>query len=339
MVDLHPFEDEAARYVLGEMDTAERRGFESQLERSAELRALVRELEAGMTAAALACPSHRPPPELWQCIERAVAEDARAETVVALEPRTRWLPYAWAAAACVMGGLLLSVWLTRNSSDWKPTQAEVQPPSSGSQREDVQTYGTLVSHPAPPSSQNTTNSTSGKRPARSSEPASRPIRFFSGAAASNAVSSPPLPAELQQALFVAVSRDLGGASEREPVAVDGVNVVDLRPPEAVPLTPPAMVTATGALVGGIAGDTLYLVFSSNTVPRGQELQFWVDTPEDGEQLLGTASLDEDPLVIMIPTSGPTSVMGQGGGTLTVIGVSPTGSSNVFGQIFIVAPSP
>jgi hypothetical protein len=84
----------------------------------------------------------------------------------------------------------------------------------------------------------------------------------------------------------------------------------------------------------VSGDTLYLAFGSNVVPRPRELQFWAGTPDDGEQLLGTATLGENPLVMMIPTS-----FGGPNGTLTIIGVSATGISNVFGQIFIVAPSP
>jgi hypothetical protein len=338
MADLPSFEDEAARYVLGEMDAAEQRAFESQLTRSAELRTQVRELEEGIEAATLACPPHQPPSELWQRIERAVTEESRDVVVVAPEPRTHWLPYAWAAAACLVGGLLLGAWLMHSLSGRTPSQAEVKAPMAGAQKEGVQvstTHGTVVLNSAESGPQrNTTNQTSGARPAHSIDSASHPIRFFSGATASNAAfSSPPSP-DLQQALFVAMSRDLGWSSGREPAADGGVDVVDLRPPEPAPVSPPPMVMATGSLVGFVSGDTLYLAFGSNTVPRAREIQFWAGAPEDGEQLLGTATLGENPLVMMIPTS-----FGGPNGMLTIIGVSATGISNVFGQIFIVAPSP
>jgi hypothetical protein len=337
MADLPQFEDEAARYVLGEMDAAEQCAFESQLTRSAELRTQVRELEEGIEAATVACPSHQPPPEVWQRIEHSVTEESRAAVVIAPEPRTHWLPYAWAAAACLVGGLLLGAWLMHSLSGRTPEQAEVRPPSAGSQKEGAPvstTHGTIVLHEtASGPERNTTNQLSGARPAHSIDSASHPIRFFSGATASNAAFSSPSP-DLQQALFLAMSRDLGWASGHEPDADEGVDVVDLRPPEAVPASSLPMVTATGSLVGFVSGDTLYLAFGSNTMPRAREIQFLAGTPEGGEQLLGTATLGENPLVMMIPTS-----FGGPNGTLTIIGVSATGISNVFGQIFIVAPSP
>jgi hypothetical protein len=340
MADLHQFEDEAARYVLGEMDAAERCAFEAQLKRSAELRALVRELEAGGVVAALACPPHQPPPELWQRIERAMTQESRDVVVIAPEPRIHWLPYAWAAAACLVAGLLLGAWLMHNLSGRAPAQAKVRYPSAGSGKEGTRvatTHGTLLLHEAAPGPQrNATNQTSDRPTEPVIDSASHPIQFFSGASASNsALNSPPPPPDLQRALFVAMSRDLGWSSGREPDADDGVDLVDLRPLEAAPVpAPPPMVAATGSLVGFVSGDTLYVAFGSNTVPRAQELQFWAATPDDGEQLLGTATLGENPLVVVAPMS-----IGGPNGTLTIIGVSATGVSNVFGQLFIAAPYP
>jgi hypothetical protein len=342
MADLPQFEDEATRYVLGEMDAAERCAFESQLKQSAELRVLVRELEEGVEAAALACPLHQPPSELWRRIERAVAEESRDAVVIAPESRTHWLPYAWAAAACVAGALLLGGVLMRGTFGRSPTKTEVVKSSkdlrNGASMTSTSALGKIVvrqtvREPEPGAS----NQAFVPRQKPVSDTASRPVQFFSGAASNSAPGMPALPpsTDVQRALFAAMARDLGWSSGRESDAEDGVDVVDLRPPEAALVPPPPrMVTATGSLVGFVSGDSLYLAFGSNTVPRGQELQFWVGTPDDGEQLLGTAMLGENPLVVVAPMS-----IGGPNGTLTIIGVSATGVSNVFGQIFIVAPSP
>ena len=63
MPDLHSPENEAARYVLGELTAAERREFETRLAQSAELRVLVRELEEGAVALSMVSPRRRPPQE------------------------------------------------------------------------------------------------------------------------------------------------------------------------------------------------------------------------------------------------------------------------------------
>ncbi len=54
MPDLPSPEDDAALYVLNGLSAGERRDFESRLAQSADLHALVRELEEGTTALALA---------------------------------------------------------------------------------------------------------------------------------------------------------------------------------------------------------------------------------------------------------------------------------------------
>jgi anti-sigma-K factor RskA len=62
----HSQADEAARYVLGQLNPKARHEFEVLLTQSAELRALVQELEEGIEATARAVPQ-RPPPSAIVC--------------------------------------------------------------------------------------------------------------------------------------------------------------------------------------------------------------------------------------------------------------------------------
>src|SRR2546421_12154974 len=114
MPELHLIEDEAVRYVLGELTAAERREFEARLAESAELRALVRELEQGAVALSMALPQRRPPQEVWMQIENVVARDARREIVI---PAfwTGWWRSGWAAAAaCLAAWVFYGVWANRS---------------------------------------------------------------------------------------------------------------------------------------------------------------------------------------------------------------------------------
>src|SRR4051794_7422740 len=128
MPEFSPSEEEASRYVLGELSEAERAEFEERLAQSAELRALVRELEEGTTALAMAASRHRPPPGMWQEIEKALGGKARR--VVIPIPWIKWLRNGWAAAAaCLIGWMIYALWITR------PGRAELSssaPPSTSS---------------------------------------------------------------------------------------------------------------------------------------------------------------------------------------------------------------
>jgi hypothetical protein len=106
-------EDEAVPYVLGELSAVERREFEARLSHSAELRALVRDLEEGALALSMASPQRRCPREVWTRIEEAVAREERWKVVI----RAFWAGWwrnAWAAAAaCLVGWLLCAIWMNR----------------------------------------------------------------------------------------------------------------------------------------------------------------------------------------------------------------------------------
>ena len=82
MPDLRSPEDEAVLYVLGELSAAGRREFEGRLAHSAELRALVRDLEEGAVALSMGLPQRRCPREVWERIEKTVAREERWKVVI-----------------------------------------------------------------------------------------------------------------------------------------------------------------------------------------------------------------------------------------------------------------
>jgi len=106
MADLYSPEDEAALYVLGELSGAERREFEGRLALSAELCALVRELEEGTVALSMASPQRRPPGEVWLRIEQEVAGTKRRKIVIPAFWIGWWRNGWGAAAACLAGWYL-----------------------------------------------------------------------------------------------------------------------------------------------------------------------------------------------------------------------------------------
>jgi len=111
MPEPYSMEDEAARYVLGELSAEECREFGAQLERSAELRAVVRELEEGAVALAAASPSRHPPSGAWQQIEKAVAREQRGGSKI-WGWWVGWVRSGWAAATvCAVGWVLYALWV------------------------------------------------------------------------------------------------------------------------------------------------------------------------------------------------------------------------------------
>jgi anti-sigma-K factor RskA len=105
MIEVQSNEDAALRYVLGELSDTERRNFESLMATSAELRTLVNELEAGAIVTATAAPRRRPPTEVWQRIEKAVATKPPFKLGVSAF-RFGWLRNGWAmVVVCLIGWL------------------------------------------------------------------------------------------------------------------------------------------------------------------------------------------------------------------------------------------
>lgn len=121
----HPQADEAARYVLGQLSPAAKHAFELQLTQSAELRALVQELEEGVEAMARAVPQRPPPPQAWAPIEQAIAQEMRRK-VVTLPAWSNWWRSGWAAAAaCLLVFLGYAWWPQRKEN---PPVATVSTP-------------------------------------------------------------------------------------------------------------------------------------------------------------------------------------------------------------------
>ena len=113
MPDSHKLEDQAALYVSGGLTPAEHCEFEASLAESAELRALVRDLEEGAGVLAMAVPQRRPPQHVWQRIEAVIAAEAKRK-IVAVSFWSGWWRSGWAAAAvCLMGWLLYALWINR----------------------------------------------------------------------------------------------------------------------------------------------------------------------------------------------------------------------------------
>src|ERR1051325_11597542 len=115
MPELHPSEEEASLYLLGELSDAASVAFEERLGQSAELRALVRNLEEGATALTISCPRHLPRPQTWQRIERAVRRESRRVVVPVF--LGGWWRNGWAAAAaCLIGWMLYAFWIHQSTS-------------------------------------------------------------------------------------------------------------------------------------------------------------------------------------------------------------------------------
>src|SRR5437763_17094404 len=104
-------EDDAARYVLGELTPAQRLEFEARMAQSIDLRALVCELEDGMVALSMASPPRRAPQEVWARIEKAMDREQRRNIVPAgfCAGSSR---HGWdAAVAGLVGWLLSELWV------------------------------------------------------------------------------------------------------------------------------------------------------------------------------------------------------------------------------------
>lgn len=123
-------EEEAVRYLLGELGADERRQFEARLERSAELRALVRELEEGAVTLAAAAPPRRLPSDLWPQIESAVERERRGASRL-LGWWVGWVRSGWAVATvCVVGWVLYALLVKPPGPAIKSPEMAVQAPAT-----------------------------------------------------------------------------------------------------------------------------------------------------------------------------------------------------------------
>jgi anti-sigma-K factor RskA len=272
MPDFHSPEDEATLYVLGELTAAERRAFEARLAQSAELRALVRDLEEGVVALSTGLPARRPPSEVWSGIEKTVCRESR-RTVPAW--RIGWWRNGWAAAAaCLAGWLLYAVFL---NGRYGSIPATPQPLHESAITNSTPTVAQAVVAPSAP-----TNDDHQLLQARAEEirdlrlklskmekqtgqlaqllvqqraqlGESNRIKFYqlSSASANGDAAATPLSPALQRAVFLSIGRELGwfpgesnlrggiGADGRVlPHTFGGVDFIDLRKANNEPANPP-----------------------------------------------------------------------------------------------------
>jgi anti-sigma-K factor RskA len=100
-------QDQAALYVLGLLEPDEAAAFESELNASAELRDIARELREAAGSVALTAPPRVPPALLKQRIMREIAMKTQESAPM---PQQRaplgWIPWAIAAGLAVFCGLL-----------------------------------------------------------------------------------------------------------------------------------------------------------------------------------------------------------------------------------------
>jgi hypothetical protein len=267
MSEPHPSEDKAAQYLLGGLTDAERRAFEAELANSAELRALLRELEESSVLLAMASPQRRPPAKVWQSIEKAVADDAKAtEPIPAFW--TRQARHGWAAAATILlGWLLYAVWINHRdtadvsqsgvvsearSSDQlkpvpgRPTESRENQPSN--KKNDVPRIAAADSpellrlrRQVTELQNRVTNLSQAVAQQQALLGESNRIKFFQISSATGGNSTTPVPSlspALQRAMFLAMARELGWLSPADSpfsgtntAFLPGGNVdfVDLRP--------------------------------------------------------------------------------------------------------------
>ena len=128
MSESSPNQEEALRYVLGELREGERRRFESRLKDSSELRATVREMQEGTLALALSMPQRVPPVEVLKAVQSAVARERTRKRSFQLF-RRRLLAISLPLAACLIGGVILSVfWINGHHQPTEPgSQASLAP--------------------------------------------------------------------------------------------------------------------------------------------------------------------------------------------------------------------
>ena len=282
MADFHSPEDEAVLYVLGELNAVRRKEFEARMEQSAELRALVRELEEGAVALSMASTPRRPPAQIWSRIEKEVQREGSRKSI-APPFWTGWWRSGWAVAATSLAGWAIYAVLT-----WHSGVAISQlPPGQETEASNSTSEKNLVPKPA------VTPATSNELrllKARTEEAdrlhreiaqleketsqlsqllvrqhallgESNRIKFYqlTPVSADGGPGAVRLSPALQRAVFLSIGRQLGwlpvdeaekSAGHSEPVNIGGVDFVDLRPtnnnvvlqPTAPPHTEEALTT-------------------------------------------------------------------------------------------------
>jgi hypothetical protein len=369
MPDLHLPEDEAALYVVGELTAAERARFEARLAQSADLRALVRELEEGAVVLAMATPRRQPPSFVWQGIEKAVAEERGKVIVPAFW--SAWWRNGWsAAAACLVGWLIYALWASRPApSDISPQTASSEPHSQPGPTLADSSWTEKTSLTPPPSAMATTTTEQllqakmrendalrqvlelknqvshlsesvAQQEALLTEP--NRLKFFQLRPASD-VSEDPAPVQLspalQRAISLAMAREVGWAPSANPADQLDVDFVDFRPstdgtPNSLQVKPKDQTKVAAG-----SGSSSPPNATSATIPAfvsGNNIVVAIDSTiaPSGTHLTFSAAVDnEDQQTVGTADLGDNPLVatldGSSANSLTIIARTPTGHSRTF----------
>ncbi|HWF19101.1 MAG TPA: hypothetical protein VG754_07530 [Verrucomicrobiae bacterium] len=175
------------------------------------------------------------------------------------------------------------------------------------------------------------------------------------ASADDSTTISQLSPALQRAIFIAMARELGWLPPENPPTSEesgvvrlpstnqwNVDFVDLRPgannPSSNPLSPktesplvssaPASAPPTAAsptIPAFISGDNLIMAIDSTTVAKGSSLTFSTGATPDTQQIQGTTTLGDNPMVVTMPIND--YIANQPNGvTVNIISTSTSGSS-------------
>ena len=341
--------------------------------------------EEGSVALSLASPLKRPPQEVWRRIERRIGAKSKFGAL------TEFWANCWrngwaAAAACLVGWLLYAVWVHRTSSSWvsstpspsvqsqevpgtsapaDPNRLTVGPGTESFDQKAIyqllrlrtQEIGTLswqivrLTNRIAYLSQTVT-----QQQALLSDPAR--LKFFQILSPGDgALAAQEIPANLQRALLLAMSRELkwtpsarteapqrAGADQRQVVTqTNQVDFVDLRPstnildtsisshpaPDVAEVPDPSSLATvpgvTNAIPGFTSGSSAVIAMDSSIVPVGSTVWFWRASSLNSSPL-GGGPVGVNPVVFTVPITYSGS-----GGTLIIGTILPNGQAGVLGQ--------
>ena len=372
MPEFHSTEDEAALYVLGELTDAERADFETRLAQSAELRALVAELQEGSVALAMSSPRRRPAPELWERIESAVANETRRKLLTPAFWHGWWRNGWAAAAACMLGWILYAWWINhaRSTHDTASSAASKEDSAQGSVAvESARNDATTAARQRPALSANSMeqllesrlrqigalrsqvvdlqNQATQLSQALTQHQAmlaeSSRLKFLQLTPPSNATGTSTtarVSPELQRALFLAMARELGWLSPAEIEADSnrtGVAFLDLRTNRVVN-TPDLQkgdlqaVETSATSASSVASGGAIPVFT-----KGDSVFVGIDSSvaTNGSTvtfLTGVPGEPQQTLGSTVVTNNPSVVIVPANANVTIVAGTAAGGSIVIGQL-------
>jgi hypothetical protein len=350
-------EDDAPLYVLGGLSVAERREFDAMLAESARLRALVRDLEEGAVALTLTVAPKRPPHAVWQQIEKALAKEGTVTGGVS-SYWTQWWRWGWAAAAaCLVGWLLYAFSVNRphsvtlaagansrtdareqwvstppvrapmqNQIDRRTDEAAAAQSSATSQGREIAALRRQVVELR----RQMTNLSHSLADEEASLAESNRFKVSATLDSGETEATPNKPApELQLAIFLAMSRELGWASPGDTNAIFDASIVqfvDLRSVTNAPASEPIPIGAdTGnaqtqsapapgtnslAIPSVATQNGILIAIGPSIAPAGSQIT--VSTGTDQGLQTTNFNTGEGPSVIAVPTGGASLIISRAG---------------------------